>query len=863
MKSNTPYNVLRHRDWDVAPRDPVTIGTAILGSSLTAATTITVAGSAFALGAYVVGYLATTAITSVLMKALAPTPSSSSANRGTIINTREPAATQEYVYGQVRKGGNLVFMESTGTANKYLHFVLVLAGHEVEEIGSIYLNDEIITLDGSGFVTDARWQKNGNPYIRIRKILGDQTTTQSELLNETSVTAEFVGNGMAYLYVRLEYEQSVFSGGMPTVTAVVKGRKVYDPRTSTTGWSANAALVIRDYLTSEIGLNDSYIDDTYISAAANDCDDAIPLAGGGTEDRYQINAVVNSAVPIGQTLQDMVSACNGTLYLSGGDWRLRVGVYDAPVKSFTLDDFRSDISVDTRLSRRDNFNMVIGKFINAADDWIEADYPPVESAAFLAEDGNVENQVDLTLNMVTSASQAQRVAKQSLFRSREQITVTADFGLRAIDVEVGDIIDLTIADYGWTNKEFEVSSWKMLIGDSGAIRVRMTLRETSEAAFDWNAEEQDIISNNSTLPRFDDVPDVGITAQAVTRIQNEKVTNFIIVTVSSSLPSQVDYVEVQIKLSTESDYTHLGTGQLGIFEAVDLENGSYDFRARAISALGYYGEWEYLTDIEALGDTDPPDNVSGFFFEANGQTLTLDWQPVTNLDLSYYRIRHAIEETSATWANATTAVDKVPRPGTSVSLPMRAGTYFIRAHDKSGLQSGVASSVVVQSELMPSFTNTSTQSEHSTFSGTKTGCSVVSSELQITDTSSAPSDATYEFSTYIDTSAVGRRFCRIRAATTRHDDSSGLFDDLPGLFDSLAGLFDDLTGFSQIDDTNILFYIAATNDDPSGSPTWSAWQQFRAGDFYGRAFKFKIELKSTSVSVTPSISTLQAIVEWN
>lgn len=855
MKSNTPYNVLRYRDWDVAPRDPITVGNFIL-SSLAIQTS-----STFVI--YAVGYLATTAITSTLMNALAPRVPSGTANRGTIINSREPAAAQEYVYGQVRKGGNLVFMESTGTANKYLHFVLVLAGHEVEEIGDIYLNDEIVTLDGSGFVTDARWQKGGSPYIRIKKVLGNQTSTQADLLAETSVTAQFVGNEMAYLYVRLEYEQSVFSGGMPTVTAVVKGRKVYDPRTSTTAWSANAALVIRDYLTSQIGLNDSYVDDTYISAAANDCGDAIPLAGGGTEDRYQINAVVNSAVPIGQTLEDMVRACNGTLYLSGGDWRLRVGVYDAPVKSFTLDDFRSDISVETRISRRDNFNMVIGKFINAADDWIEADYPPVESAAFLAEDGGIENQVDLTLNMVTSASQAQRVAKQSLFRSREQITVTADFGLRAIDVEVGDIVDLTIADYGWTNKEFEVSSWKLLISDSGAIRVRMTLRETSEAAFDWNAEEKAIISNNSTLPRFDDVPPVGLSAQAVTRVQNEKVTNFIIVSVTSALPSQVDYVEVQMKLNSASNYTHLGTGQLGVFEAVDLENGKYDFRARAISALGYYGEWEYLDGIEAVGDTDPPDDVTGFYFEANGQTLTLDWLPVLNPDLSYYRIRHAIEETGATWANATTAVDKVPRPGTSVSLPIRAGTYFIRAHDKAGLQSGVASSVVVPSTLMPSFANTSTQTDSPTFAGAKTGCSVVSGELQITDTSSAPSEATYEFSTYIDTTTVGKRFCRVRAATVRHDDSSGLFDDIPGLWDSLAGLFDDLTGFSQIDDTNILFYVATTNDDPAGSPTWSDWKQFRAGDFYGRAFKFKIVLKSTSVSVTPSISTLQAIVEWN
>jgi hypothetical protein len=866
MKSNFPYNVMRYRSWEVAPRDPVTIGAAILGPTLTAATTV----GSFALGAAVVGYVATTAVTSIALRALAPTPelpsfsgapsaSPTQANRGTIVNTREAVANQEYVYGQVRKGGNIIFMESTGTDNKYLHVVIALAGHEVEEIGDIYVNDEIATVIGDNIY--GRW----GGMIRIKKHTGSQTEADSDLLSETSVTSEFIGNGIAYIYVRLTYDQSVFAGGIPTFTAVIKGKQVEDtsgtPQTYPA--SANAALVIRDYIKSSYGLADNNVDDTYFAAAASDCNDDIALSGGGTEKRYQINGVINASTTTGQALQDMVRSCNGTIYLSGGQWRLKVGVYDASVKSFTLDDLRSEISLQTRHSRRDNFNSVVGKFMNADDDWIEADYPPITSLTFLAEDGGIENQIDIPLYMVTSPAQAQRVAKQILFRSREQMTLVADFGLRAIDLEVGDIIDLTVEDYGWDQKEFEVVSWKLFIADTGGIRVNMVLRETSEAAFDWNAEESEIISNNSNLLPFDEAPSVGLSAVATTRILNEKVTNFITVTVTSSLAAQVDYVEVEYKRSVDSNYKSLGTGQLGAFEAVDLENGTYDFRARSINALGYYGEWSAITGVEALGDITPPDDVSVIFGEINGQALTLDWEPVSNADLSYYRIRHAIEETAATWANATTAIDKLPRPGSSATLPLRAGTYMIRAFDKEGLQSSVAASFVVPSDLMPSFTNTSTQTEHSAFSGTKTDCSVVSGELQVTDTSTAPSDATYEFSTYVDTSSVGRRYCRIRCANRRQDDSAGLFDDLPGLFDSLAGLFDDLTGFNQIGDTNILFYIAITEDDPAGSPTWSDWQQFRAGDFYGRAFKFKIVLKSTSVDVTPSVNTLQAIVEWN
>jgi hypothetical protein len=50
----------------------------------------------------------------------------------------------------VRKGGTTTFIEATGTENKYLHIVVAMAGHEVEEIGDIYINDEIVTIDGSG-----------------------------------------------------------------------------------------------------------------------------------------------------------------------------------------------------------------------------------------------------------------------------------------------------------------------------------------------------------------------------------------------------------------------------------------------------------------------------------------------------------------------------------------------------------------------------------------------------------------------------------------------------------------------------------------------------------------------------------------
>ena len=834
---------------------PMAVGNAIfvaLGASTTSVALI-----------WTVGFVATTAVTSFALKALAPKIDMSGLE-GMQANQRTAVASREYVYGQVRKGGTITYMESTGASNRYMHMVLVLAGNELTEISDIYINDEVVTLDGSGFVTGDTWKSK----VRIKKHLGDQTTADADLLAESEqIDSTFVGRGCAYLYIRLEYDSNVFANGIPLFTAVVKGAKVYDPRTASTAYSNNPALCVRHYLTASYGLGDtsSEIDDVAFAAAANVCDEDIALAAGGTQNQYEMNGVVSASMTFGDAISKMLSSCAGTLFWGGGKWQLKPGYYSTPTASFTLDDLRGPISGSPRANMRDSFNSVRGKFNDADQDWITVDYPEIASTVFLAEDNGFEQPLDLELPFTTSSPMAQRLAKITLYRARDAITFSADFGLSALSTQIGDTVSLTIDRYGWSGKTFEVTGWKFYANqDAGDLRVNLVLREISASSFDWDADETEIISNNTNLLKFNQVPNVGVNAFATTRVLNEKVTNFILVTVTASEfeQSQVDYVEVQFRQSDNGDYKTLGTGQLGGFEAVDLDNGFYDFRARAVNGFGYYGQWEYLTNVEAIGDLGPPDDVADFAGDINNQTVTLTWLPLANPDLSYYKLRHAIEETGAVWANATTAIEKIARPGTTVSLPIRAGTYMVRAYDKEGKQSESVAKVVIAAELMPVFANTDLIDDATTFPGTKTGCSIDSGRLIITDPSTAPSSAAYEFSDIIDRGSVGRSYCRIRCGTLRLDNSAGLWDSIPGLWDSWPGLWDDWTGFSQFDDTNVLFYIATSNDAP-GSPTWSDWKLFRAGDFYARLFKFKIVLKSSTANVTPSVGALEAIVEWN
>lgn len=837
-------------------------------STAGAAATGSLMAAQFGLNRVLTTFLIHTAM-GAAVNALAPKPSvsaASSASRGySVAGASGAALDHQVIYGEARVGGVRIYDASTGGKNEFLHRVIAFAGHEVNSFEEIYINDEVATIDGSGNVTSP---SRYNGFVRIKEHLGSDTqVADSDLVSETSSLTDgrWTNNhrlrGIAYLYVRFKYNAEAFPNGIPTVSAKVKGKKVYDPRTTNTAWSDNAALCIRDYLTSGYGLSQpsSRIDDTLVDGAADICDETIE-----SQSRYTCNGSFTTGQEPASILNSLLTSMGGLLWYGQGKWRMRAAKYQTPVLTLDEDDLRSSISVSTRHSRRDNFNSVKGKFSGDETEWQEADYPEVDDGGiYLTTDNNLSNVLDFPLPFTDSSKRAQRIARIGLRRNREQLTVSASFGLRAFNVQVGDNISLTNSRLGFSAKPFEVLSWTFGLAEDNDIQVEMTLREISSAVFtdvDGSVFEQ----NNTTLPDGSRPVPVGLSVSSEVRIVNEHLTNIILVNVTTSEPFNIDRVEVQFKLSSDSEYKIAGVGDVGTFEILDTLDETYDIRVRSYSFLGVKSDFTTETGVAISGLSDPPNDVTGFAAEVNGPSVHLEWEPVSDADLSFYRIRHATEETGGTWANATTAVEKVPRPGNAFTVPSKPGTYMIRSFDKTGNASVGYTSIIVPEDALEDFTTNLNQTENPSFSGTKTDCSVTSNELQITDVTGTPSFvATYEFSNYIDTGSVRRFRSRIDLETRRLDESAGLWDDIPGLFDSLPGLFDDFTGAAQFSDTNIITYIATTPDDPSGSPTWSSWQKFRAGDFYARAAKFKIELHSDSVNVTPSIDTLKAIVQYN
>jgi hypothetical protein len=810
-------------------------------------------------------FLITTAMGAAL-NALSPKPNLGGTRGYSLAGESGAALDHQIIYGRARVGGVRIYDASTGGNNDFLHRIMAFAGHEIQSYDEIYLNDEVVTLDGSGNVTSpARY----NGFVRIKRYFGTTTqTADADLVSETSVLPKNEGRwtsshrlqNIAYLYVRFKYSQDAFPNGVPTVSATIKGKKVYDPRTTTTAWSDNLALCLRDYLSSAYGLAqpETRIDDTAVTTAANICDE---LVSG--QKRYTCNGSFVTSFTPSQVVSDLLTSMGGLFWYSQGKWRMKAAKYVTPTVTLDENDLRSGISLSTRHSRRNNFNTVKGTFRGPESDWQPADYPKVSDPAFVSADNNIENVVDVPLPFTSDSVTSQRLANIFLRRNREQLTFSASFGLKAFQVQVGDFVYINNTRFGWVNKPFEVTNWTFGLVDGLDLQVQMTLREISEGVFDLR-DAAVFENNNTNLPSAFYAEPVGLGLTGEVRVINETLTDVILANVTATQPANVERVEVQFKKTSATNWTVIGVGDLGIYEAIVVDPSStYDFRARSYSFLGVKGEWEYVNGFQPVGLAAPPADVTNFRANLNGGVISLEWDAVPDLDLSYYLVRHALEESGATFANSTTAVQKVSRPATSVAIPTRPGTYAIRAYDKLGNPSVNSTQVAVPVAALETFTNTLTDTESPTFPGTKTGCSVTSGELRITTTTSPPSTATYEFTGYIDTGAVRRVRSRVDVNVNRFDSASALFDSVPGLFDSIPGLFDDFTGGTQFADTDVLTYISITQQDPAGTPTWSAWQLFKAGDFYGRAFKFKVELLSETSGVSPSISGLTARVQYN
>jgi len=800
---------------------------------------------------------------------------------------KQPTFPRRAVYGETRVSGVLGYVEST-VNDKFLHLVIMIASHEVNAIGTasgsnttgIFIGDEEITIDANGNCTSPSKFAN---LIRINTHLGsDNQAADSDLVSESTVwTDQHRLRGIAYIYARLEFNRNAFANGLPNISAKVQGKKVFDPRDSSTAYSTNPALCIRDYILNSrfgMGANSTEINDTDFTIAANICDETVNLKAGGSETKYTFNGTVESQQSSRSNLTKMITSCGGIIFYSNGQFSLKAAKFVSPTITITEDDIIGNLSVTTRKSKRNNFNAIKGVLAPTVTNFISADYPAVTSSTFEAEDGE-QIFIDYDLPFTTSTATAQRLAKIQLYQNRQQILLQFGTTLKGFKFAIGDTFNFTNEKFGFTNKVFEVVSWGFE-ANSGSVGVSITARETASSVYDWTeaVDESSFQQDNTTLPNPFDIEPCGLTVVDELQIFNEKALSVIVASPTSD-SVYADQFEVQAKKSTESTFISIGTSSSPRFELVDVEDSStYDVRARIVSSIGVTSPFTTVQH-QVVGKTSLPADVTDFSVNIINTEAHLSWTPVADLDLSHYVIRHSNATSGATYSNSITLAEKVSRPANTVVVPAITGTYFIKSIDKLGNNSLNASSQVALIENIKGLNAVATTTQSPNFTGAKTNTAAVEDGLVLStqglfDAATGNFDdalglfdggadavhltGSYEFDNFIDLGQVftSRVSTSISVVRVEYAD---LFDSATGLFDSAIGNFDgDVQAF---DDTNVQIQVATTEGDPSGSPTYTAFRPFFAGDYKARAFKFKAILTTTSTTASPKVTSLSVTID--
>lgn len=656
-------------------------------------------------------------------------------------SVRQAITPWRVVYGQVRTGGAITFLHSTD-GNSKLHLIITLAGHEVEEIGDIYFDDEVVPLDGSGNAT-GRYAG----YVRIQKKLGTDTQTAfADLISEASDkwTADHRQRGRACIYVRLTHNSDLFASGIPNITAVVKGKKVYDPRTTSTAWTANAALCLADYLTDPIrGLGVDYasrIDETDLIAAANVCDENVTLAGGGTEDRYTMNGTFETSERPRDIIASMTGAMAGRASFIGGRWSIFAGAYTAPSITLTEADLRGPIRVSSRLSRRELANGVKGTFVSPDNKWQASDFPPVTSSTGYTEDGDERLWRDIDLPFTTSAATAQRIARIELRKARQQISVQLQAKLTAYRLVPGDTVAITNTRLGWTAKAFEVTGLRFVAADDGSLGVDLTLRETASTVYDWTAatDEVDVDPAPDTeLPNpFSISAPATLTLASgdaeILELSEGSVLSRIKATWTAPSDARIANYELAWKKSTESTWDSvLSSSSVTVGYISPVEDGTaYDVRVRSISGLGVVSGWVTVTGHVVVGKTAAPPRPDTFQIAriADGTrrfTWSLASVPADVRSGGGYRIRYKTSSTTD-WSSMTALHNGLLISSPYETADLAAGTYWfaIKTVDSSGNESAdatfIASAVLGDPPLRDVLVQRIEQSL--AWPGTKTSC---------------------------------------------------------------------------------------------------------------------------------------------
>ncbi|TDX19820.1 hypothetical protein [Rhodovulum visakhapatnamense] len=822
----------------------------------------------------IMGQAAMAFVLSGVQMALAKKPKAKTRDEITL-NKIQPVTAGLILYGERTLGGTIVARSTTeagGKPHRRYHSVMPLACHEIDGAVEIWLGETKVWTEAQYRQDAARG--TGDPYhwgqidsdfrgrIRLKVHTGaeDQAAEPRYVAAASEWTADHRGRGVAYVYFEADYDRDLFPTGAPQIRVRARGKRVYDPRDGQTRYSTNPALCLRDYaLTPElfggIGWREEDLDDAALLALANLAEEPVPLATGGTEDRYAFNGVLDTEAAPRENLDNLSTAWGGWWACERGRLTVGGGAWEEPELTITEDMLVAGIRVIARRPFEEQFNVVKAQFADATAEHVVTDLPVLASETYRAADHGERLVRDLgELPGETGHARGQRLMKLALLKGRRQRQVILPCSLAAWGVRLGDTVRVTLPRRGWQAKTFEVTGRAVTVGPGG-VQVRLTCIETGPAIFDWRTSEETPkpAGGIPTLPSPTAKPQVSaptMTEELYETRGGGGVKTRVRLAATTDNPF-IDAWQFSWRPISAAEATVRGLTDTPEDLIDDMAPGTYVFGARGRNTRGMWSDWVYAGAAAVQGENAPPVAITNLAGQsAGGAVAMLRWDRHPSLDVrqgGWIEFRHAGVLTGATWRSSVVIGKAVSGGVTEATLPLKTGTYLARPHDAKG-NPGPVSAVALRAASLVPMAEVARLDEAPGFAGTKAGCSAAGGVLS---TDEGATYALYVFTGVMDLGVAGpvRLVSDVEILIEERRDlmfgpgTAAFWTPPDGLFwQGNTDAYGDL-------DTQVRVYDPAT-------ATWGPWQSFDAAEFDGRFFQVRAALSVESEAYALRVTRL-------
>ncbi|MBK1656838.1 phage tail protein [Paracraurococcus ruber] len=611
---------------------------------------------------------------------------------------RSPVSPRRVVYGRAKISGSIVYAFSGGVYQEKLWLVIALTAHPIDAFEAIHINDESFSLlDGSiysgGTMSGGRFGGSKTGKFVLGLYDGTQTVADAGLISASpdGWSSAHKLQGCAYAIVNLTFDKDLFQNGIPNVSFTIRGKKVFDPRSSSTYWTDNWALCIRDYLTSSDGLAcaSGEYDDATIIAAANISDEAVPLnlSGTLTQPRYRLNGSFTLDEKPIDIMEQMLTAGAGALTYVAGAYQLFAGAYVSPSATLTASDFAGTIEVQTKPTRAELFNGIKGTYVEPQKYWQAAEFLNIQDSTARAADGeDIWREVEY--RFVINQDHARRLALQTLKRMRAPLVVKAPLRYAGLTLKVWDTVALTLPDFGWSAKPFRVVAWSF---DPAQGTVNATFQEEQVAAYAWTYDVAAGVPNVPTTTLVDPLTipaPTGLTIAATTALQGDggTVPALAVSWTAAAHPFVTAYeVNWRVTGSTPWATVQVADPSTRFVIAPVLSGVGYDVRVRAIAQLAS-SPWTGTATATGAPDTTAPGAPTGATVTAVPKGFVIRWTNAADADLDNVEVWES-PTTSGYYQVARSRTNFITLSGYN---PADVRYFAIRSVDRSGNTSGFA-----------------------------------------------------------------------------------------------------------------------------------------------------------------------------